>query len=226
MMEILKHIFGVFLKGFATKGQGDGGGYVSTTETKVSIVIDKQIREKYRAGWINKYRKKDIDEIVIHGTAGGTSIDGLLSWMFGGERAKEYNQGIALFHYGIGQDGRIVEVLDPAYWVYHSSSGWHDKKTVGIELMNPDKANALPYTDAQYKALFELIFDHLVPLYPSITRIVSHNFNQQKYSGYGKQCPGQGFDWNKLVAEFKRRKIDVEVTGEVFVFQQGDSNAG
>lgn len=222
MFDLFSTIFtaigNIILSGRKPVGTNDNpAAYVPPTKSDVDILIDKQIRNKYQQGWIGKKRGKAVTEIVIHGTQGGTSIEGLLSWMYGGERAKEYNQGIALFHYGIGQDGKIVEVIDPEYWVYHSSSGAHDKTTIGIELMNPDKANMQPYTEAQYKALFGLIFDHLLPLYPSIKRIVSHNYNQKTYSGWGKQCPGQGFDWSKVTAELQARKMPHTSTGEVYV---------
>ncbi len=130
--------------------------------------------------------------------------------MLSGERAKEYNRGIALFHYGINPDGRIVEVVDPDYWTYHSSAGWYDKRTIGIELMNSSKSNRNPYTAEQYESLFNLIFDHLRKVYPSITRIVGHGFNKRKYSRKNKQCPGVGFDWSKLEAEMKTRALNSE----------------
>ena len=166
----------------------------------VDIIIDRQIRTKYQAGWIDKIRTNPITEIVLHGTAGGTTAEGLLLWMLSGERAKEYYKGIALFHYAIDRDEpHIVEIIDPSYWVYHSSSGSHDKETIGIELVNPSKTNRAEYTDNQYEMVFNLVFKHLLQTYPSINKIVSHDYNMKTFSGLPpKGCPGTGFDWTLL----------------------------
>ena len=92
---------------------------------KLDIYKDYKVRNKYRGSWgtWNKRRRSPslIDEIVIHGTAGGNTLDGLIRWMLLGERAKEYWKSIALFHYGIGREGQIVEVIDPNYYTFHYS---------------------------------------------------------------------------------------------------------
>lgn len=184
----------------------------------VNITIDRQIRTKYQSGWITKIRNQPITEVVIHGTAGGSETTNLLRWMYNGERGAEYMKGIALFHYLIGRDGEIIEIIDPAYYVYHSTSGAHDKQTIGIEMMNPDKMNASNYTDAQYQSLFKLIFDYLMKLYPTINRITSHRYNIIVYN-HGKlspkQCPGTGFVWAKLDEELQRRKYQYQTDGQL-----------
>jgi hypothetical protein len=192
-----------------------------TEEEKIDIIIDKKIRTKYKEGWINKIRKQPIKEIVLHGTGGGNTIEGFLRWMFDGERANEYFKGTALIHYVIGKEGEIVEIIDPEYYTFHSSSGFNDMKTICIELINSSKSNRDPYTKKQYIALEKLIFKHLIKLYPTITRITSHRFNiltyntpkviQQKL----KQCPGEGFDWNKLDEMLKENKYNYQVSGNL-----------
>ena len=186
----------------------------------VNITINKQVRNKYKRGWIRKIRKtnKPIVEITLHGTAGGTSTTGLLRWMYNGARAKLYYKGIALFHYLVGRNGELVEVIDPEYWVYHSQSGRHDKQTIGIELINPDKMNSGSYTEAQYKALFELIFDHLMPLYPTINKISTHRYNVIVYNRgriSAKQCPGTGFDFSRLSKELEKRLYNYKSDGQL-----------
>lgn len=183
---------------------------------EVNITIDKRVRDKYRKGWIKKVRKDNIIEITLHGTAGSSSTDGLLRWMYQGARAKQYYKGVALFHYAIGRkDYKIVEVIDPDYWVYHSSSGKHDKKTIGIELLNPSKTNRDPYTDEQYGLLFDLIFEYLIPNYPTITQISSHDYNRIVYSGLSKKgCPGN-FDWDKLSKELDARGYSYKIDGNL-----------
>ena len=193
-------------------GEHDSG---FTDDLSVPITIDKTVRTKYKSGWINKVRKTPITEVVIHGTAGGETVAGLLNWMYQYGRQVEYYKGIALFHYLIGRglkgekDGLIVEVIDPEYFVYHSSSSSNDKSTIGIELLNTSKSNRNPYTDGQYESLFCLIFDHLMNLYP-ISRITSHRYNIWRWNPksiaqkYDKDCPGN-FDWERLDDELLER---------------------
>lgn len=135
---------------------------------------------------------KDISEIVIHGTGGGTNAASLLRWILAGERAEEYKKGIGLFHYLIDRDGTIYKLYSLEKWMYHSSSGQHDKCTVGIELMNPSTNNQVEYTVEQYKSLAELV--KAANGLATIKTIVGHGFNKQKYSGLYKVCPGR-FDW-------------------------------
>jgi len=43
------------------------------------------------------------------------------------------------------------------------------------------------------------VFKHLLPTYPSINKIVSHDYNMKTFSGLPpKGCPGTGFDWTLL----------------------------
>ena len=135
---------------------------------------------------------KDISEIVIHGTGGGVNAISLLRWMITGGRVEEYKRGIGLFHYLIDRDGEIYKLYSLEKWMYHSSSGQHDKCTVGIELMNPSTNNQVEYTAEQYRSLAELV--KAVNGLVTIKSIVGHGLNKQKYSGSYKVCPGR-FDW-------------------------------
>jgi len=157
--------------------------------------IREDIRQKWHKGFPRK--KKNVKEIVIHGTAGGGSAKGLLSWMFRSGR-KGYKRGIALFHYIVDYDGEIYEIINPDNWVYHSSSGRHDKTTIGIELMNKKTDNEGSYTSEQYASLDWLIL-HLMNNYP-IKNIVSHSYNIEKYSRAYKNCPGSKFKWGNVEA--------------------------
>lgn len=170
----------------------------------MEIKINNTIRNKYTKGLI---RPSDPDEIVIHGTGGGASASVLINWMLSGERAKEYTRGIALFHYLIDYTGEVFEIINPNYWVYHSSAGLHDKTTIGIEMMNHSPQNAGEFTDGQYTALFNLI-DLLMKKY-EIKSIVGHGYNKLKYSGSDKNCPGN-FDWEKLGAHLANKDIQTE----------------
>ena len=170
-----------------------------------SIRIEPRIEEKYRAGL--KPRTGGIREIVVHGTAGGTTMDSLVNWMLSGEQDANYKNGIGLFHFAIGRDGEIVQIVSPEYWVYHSLSGMHDMETVGIELINPTRDNGGPYTDEQYAALADII-DYMMRVNPNCRQIVSHNYNGLTYSRIGKNCPGN-FAWSRLVQALSERKWNV-----------------
>jgi len=153
----------------------------------MNIIIDDKIRHKWHSG---NARYSAPNEIVLHGTGGG----GTYNWVLGGGRASEYVQGIALFHYLIEND-RTLEIIDPDRWVFHSSSGYHDRSTIGIELLNTSPQNKIPYSEDQYRMLFDLLI-LLTEKYP-IDTITSHSYNAKKYSNRDKDCPG-AFDWEKL----------------------------
>ncbi len=169
-----------------------------TTVNIPNIVVDTRVETKYRSGVKTRYAP--ITEVVIHGTAGGSSAEALINWMLNGERQNDYMSGIGLFHYAIDREGIVHTIIDPKGWVWHSSSGAHDQYTIGIELMNPSTSNATPYSDAQYSALAQLIGNVLKPKYTEIKTLVAHNLNQLTYSPAlgGKQCPGPGFSWDKF----------------------------
>jgi len=158
----------------------------------MNIKINNTIRDKYHTGFV---RSSEPIEIVIHGTGGGDSASTMIAWMMSGERIKEYMRGVALFHYLVDFTGEVFEIISPNMWVYHSSSGAHDKLTIGIELMNKSASNLNDYKYDQYKALFDLL-SQLMEKY-KIRSIVGHGYNAKEYSGTDKNCPGN-FDWEKL----------------------------
>ena len=50
---------------------------------KFNITINESIRLKYKKGWVKKTRKKQIKEIVLHGTAGGNpnKPENIINWI-------------------------------------------------------------------------------------------------------------------------------------------------
>lgn len=178
----------------------------------MDIKVDTRVRDRWHSGF---EREKDITTIVLHGTGGGSSTEGLIKWMLDGERGDSYERGIALFHYLIGRDGEIIELIDPEFWVYHSSSGRQDRRTIGIELMNPDPSNIAEYTLDQYDSLFWLMFENLFPSYPTINAIVSHNRMKEKFSGGSKDCPNN-FEWEALEVELEDRGIAYNHSNKVY----------
>jgi len=158
----------------------------------MKIKIDERVRNKYHKGFSRSL--KFVNEIVVHQTGGGNNASSLLSWMLKSGR-KGYSRGVALFHYIVDIDGSVIEIINPDNWVYHSSSGRHDKRTIGVEIMCSDRQNAKEPSDKQYFALNKL-FLHLSEKY-SISRIVGHGYNKEKYSKSYKYCPGN-FDWFRI----------------------------
>lgn len=170
----------------------------------IRIIEDDRIEKQYCKGF---ERNTSVKEIVIHATAGGGDV---IDWMSKGGymgvdsqgnkmyRANDYKKGIGLFHYNIKKDGSITQVINPDFWVYHSSSGAHDVETIGIEMTKDSPKNADIITKEQLDSLQYLIV-YLKTRFPSITTLASHDYNAKKYSNRGpKPCPGT-FDWQQLV---------------------------
>ena len=156
--------------------------------------------------------KEDIEELIIHGTGGADSAKGLISWMMSPDgRHKEYSQGIGLFHYIIDRKGETIQLYDPwNSWMFHSSSGLHDKHTIGVELVNPDKKNQTEYTREQYIYIVDL-FKELYKIHP-LTEISGHTATALKYSkkSNATPCPGN-FDWIKLSDMLKEENFVFDI---------------
>lgn len=176
----------------------------------MEIKIDTEIRNKYHIGFNRD--KLDVNQIVIHGTGGGSSAQSIMRWMLGGERASQYKKGIGLFHYLIDCFGVIYEIISPKNWVYHSSSGRHDKHTIGIELINLNFSNQSEYTPNQYFSFIDLIFNKIFKMY-NITSIIGHGTCKKIYSKSYKNCPGN-FNWKIIKDELTERNFIFERGGE------------
>lgn len=175
------------------------------------IEIEERIQALYFQGIMDKKRYKKISEIVVHGTAGGDgTAEQFVSWQLGGELKENYNKGIGLVHYVIGRDGKIIRTISEEYWMYHSTSLYHDMETVGIELCNTSFSNSNQYTKEQYESLAGLC-DFIMRKNKTCRMIVGHNRNGRLYSGIGKNCPGSIFDWNRLVDLLAARKWPVKI---------------
>ncbi len=181
-----------------------------------------EIANKYHQGWATKLRNANtIEEIVIHGTGGGSSAMALLQWMLnpGVIQEHNYNNGIGLFHYLNDFNGDMFQILPVEYWCYHSTSGNHAMKEIGIENMNSSPTNQNEYTVEQYKSLMELIFN-MLEIYPSITRITSHKYNINHYNDvetakkYNKECPGN-FNWDLLTYDLNMMGYQFKTDGDL-----------
>lgn len=156
------------------------------------IFKDDIIRNKFHSGF---KRTKDVSWFVIHGTAGGGTLNWIRNMNPESKRGKLYKDGIALFHYLIERNGDIWEVINPNKWIYHSSTGKIDIGTIGAELVNPSIFNTKPYTFEQYNSLLNL-YDFLrIYVFEKMNVMLSHNRAKEKITGKNKACPGSGFNW-------------------------------
>jgi hypothetical protein len=191
----------------------------------MNIINDNRIYKKYIKDQeienVLTRSVEDIKEIVIHGAGIASSATGVLNWMARGgimpdgtTREEQYKKGISLFHSEIDRNGNVYNILSPLFFCYHSSSGHHDRFTLGIELINGEVDNKFEYTNEQYQSLFNMI-DAYSGLFP-VGTICGHGYNGQKYSGKYKNCPGN-FNWDKLQEYFSKEfniiKIDKECYG-------------
>lgn len=175
----------------------------------MKLVKRDEVFNKYFDPIKNKHLRgiDEITEIVLHGTGGGKSAEALINWMMKGERAPNYVKGVSLFHFVIDYNGTVYQIIDPIYWVWHSSSGAHDRKTIGIEHMNPDlvkfpmQMNRVKYKEAQQVASADIIID-LLKEHPNIKTIVGHGQNARTYSAAYQNCPG-AYDWEYLMGRLK-----------------------
>lgn len=175
----------------------------------MTIIKNTKIRDRWHKGYPRN--SDDITEIVIHATAGG----GFIKWLEDyNEREKEWKKGIGLVQYHINKAGLITEIIDVYNWVYHSSSGSHDKETIGIEVEKLDNKNASAITVEQAESLLSLTIE-LCKMFPTIKKIVSHDYNRKKYSGLApKPCPGE-FPW----ATFSQALGKNEITKSIEVYK-------
>ncbi|GGA49643.1 N-acetylmuramoyl-L-alanine amidase [Okeania sp. KiyG1] len=136
----------------------------------------------------------DVTSIIYHHT-GSSNIDGTINWF---QRTDIPREERVSAHYVIGQDGRIVNMVDTNYRAWHAGiselNGRSDVNdySIGIEIVNPD-GNFYSYTEAQYESL-EWLTQDLLNKYPSITHLTGH----EDVAPGRKSDPGDLFDWNRI----------------------------
>jgi len=104
-----------------------------------SIPVDQVTLRLPASGYIAERRPKDL--IVLHFTAGSTAQGAYAAWASAAARVAAA--------YIVDVDGAIYETFDPSCWAYHlgikgaaSADHRHDKRSVGIEIVNPGPLKA------------------------------------------------------------------------------------
>jgi hypothetical protein len=171
------------------------------------IIEDKDITSKW--GDPPHRELSEINEIVIHHTAGNGNWSDLKKWILSDtcERKDQFKKFVALTHFYIDKDGKITQIYDLDTWTYHSCSGRHDAQTIGIELVHSNG----DFKDDQYNALINIIIS--ICDICDIKQIVSHDYNYLKYSHNSKGCPSKYFDWNKLNEMLKIKNLNIILKG-------------
>lgn len=132
----------------------------------------------------------DVTSIIFHHTASSNIESPINTFLNPGSDVSA--------HYVIGQDGRIVNMVDTNYRAWHAGESVLNGRShvndysIGIEIVNPD-GNFNPYTEAQYQSL-EWLTQDLLNKYPSITHLTGH----EDVAPGRKSDPGDLFDWNPI----------------------------
>lgn len=110
-----------------------------TEPVPVSIPVDQVTLRLPASGFIAEDHPKDL--IVLHFTAGSSARGAYASWASAAARVAAA--------YIVDIDGAVYETFDPVFWAYHlgvrgaaSANHRHDKRSVGIEIVNPGPLKA------------------------------------------------------------------------------------
>ncbi|MGI9420651.1 MAG: N-acetylmuramoyl-L-alanine amidase [Geminicoccaceae bacterium] len=106
-------------------------------------------------------------------------------------------------HYVIGEDGRIVRLVDEMMRAWHAGvSSWQGRErlndcSIGIEIVNPGHEwGYRPFTEAQYQALERLCPAIMKRWSIPSSRVLAHS----DVAPDRKEDPGELFDWPRLAA--------------------------
>jgi len=100
----------------------------------------------------NAPRNQPIDRITIHHFAGNSTIEGVSGWLADAVRQASYN-------YGIGSDGRIVQIVEERNRSWASSSPANDHRAVVIGVANDTLAPNWTVSDTAFEKLIDLCVD-------------------------------------------------------------------
>jgi N-acetylmuramoyl-L-alanine amidase len=139
---------------------------------------------------------KPIDILLLHYT-GMESEEGALAWLTN-------PQSQVSAHYFVGEDGRIVQMVEEIDRAWHAgASSWAgetdiNSRSIGIEIANPGhEFGYRSFPPAQVKAVVALCRDILSrhPIPPQ--RVLAHS----DVAPLRKEDPGELFPWSELAAD-------------------------
>ncbi|WP_308809807.1 peptidoglycan recognition protein family protein [Archangium lansingense] len=144
-----------------------------------------------------------IDAIILHHT--GTNRVGVdlatLRWVRGSNRVSA--------HYLVGPDGTVYQLVPDNRAAWHAGrSSLHGEtvpsvnaRSIGIEITN-DGTGQTPFTEAQYRAL-----EQLVPFLVRRYQVPKQNITGHRDVAPGRKTdPADNFDWSRI-----RRAVDAAV---------------
>jgi N-acetylmuramoyl-L-alanine amidase len=138
---------------------------------------------------------KPIDILLLHYT-GMPSGDGALKWLTD-------PQSRVSSHYFVGEDGRVVRMVDEGRRAWHAGKSlWAGEtdinaRSIGIEIANPGHEYGYrPFPDAQIDALVVLCQDILTRHRIPPERVLAHS----DVAPARKADPGELFPWARLAA--------------------------
>jgi N-acetyl-anhydromuramyl-L-alanine amidase AmpD len=183
----------------ATAGQEENGAVVGLSPLNIQL---QPIFFKGLGEYSIARKPEGISLIVIHQTAGSTSVHGSLSWF----KSRDENGKVrGSPHYLVSADAKpqVIKISRDGYPAGHAGgtlSAWGgnanaDMFSIGIE--NSHAAKTL-WPRAQVDRLIRLL-EQLVKAYPTISRhrIVGHT----DVLSIDRDCPGLEFDWALLERE-------------------------
>ncbi len=137
----------------------------------------------------------DIDCVVLHHTAGGSTQSAL-------NTLRSPSAGVSA-HYLVGKDGKIYHLVDNKLAAWHAgvaalhgdTSPSVNNRSIGIEIVNEGDGKH-PFTAAQYKAL-----EQLVPWLMKTYKVPMNNLVGHKDVALPKgrkTDPASNFDWGRI----------------------------
>jgi N-acetylmuramoyl-L-alanine amidase len=138
---------------------------------------------------------KPVDILLLHYT-GMISEEGALTWLTS-------PQSQVSAHYFVGEDGRIVQMVDEAERAWHAGqSSWAgesdiNSRSIGIEIANPGhEFGYRSFPRAQIAAVIALCHDVLSRRAIPPARVLAHS----DVAPLRKEDPGELFPWGELAA--------------------------
>lgn len=149
-------------------------------------------RSNYRA----MRKAREIRQVVIHITDGGTRITGTIGWFQNPNQRNRRGEPIHVSaHYVIGQDGEVVQM------VRHNDMAWHansaNRHSIGIE--HVANTRGLVPTEEQYRASAKLVawLCRQYDLPVDRTHVLGHAEADRRTTH--TSCPNAIWDWDRYM---------------------------